>query len=140
MLVGRSVNVAFELADLTASSSVLIHELNQPRQPILRGERRHDRGVDVLETAEADLGLAGGGELIADVDGELGDLVLDMVKDRRANVHEHAAVLEHGFDLGHGESYTSSAWAGPRVGLASNDRAAATASTWSVLSNRRARR
>ena len=53
-----------------------------------------------LEATQPAFDLAGRGELVADLDRELRDLVLDVVKDQRAHGDEHPAVLEHRFDLG----------------------------------------
>ena len=85
VFVEQRVDVAFELADLATRRPVLVDERDQPRQPILAGHGRHDRGVDLFEATEPAFDLAGRGELVADLDGELGDLVVDVVKHQRAD-------------------------------------------------------
>ena len=57
------------------------------------------REVDTFELAEPAFDLAVRGELVADLDRQLRQLILDMMKHQRANGHEHPAVLDHGFDL-----------------------------------------
>src|SRR5690606_2672622 len=69
VFVEELVDVGFEAADLTASCSVLVDEWQQPRQSIGAGQRGHDRRVDHFEATEAAFDLAGGGELVADLDG-----------------------------------------------------------------------
>ena len=131
---------AFQLSDLTTRRPVLFDERKQPRQPIHAGKRGDDRGVDLFEATEPTLNLAGGGELVADLDREFRDLVLDVIKRRRAHADQHATMLEHHFDLGDQRVIHLQGLDRPSVGSASNARAAATASTTSVLSKRRERR
>jgi hypothetical protein len=68
---------------------------------IRRRDGRDDRGVDLLEAAQPTFDLAVSGELVADLDRQLGDLVLDVMKHQRADADEHPTVLQHRLDLGH---------------------------------------
>jgi hypothetical protein len=53
VLIEEPIEIAFELMDLAAGLAVVIDERHQPRQPVGARHRRHDRGVDVFETAQA---------------------------------------------------------------------------------------
>ena len=98
--VEQLVDPAFERADLAAGSPVLVDERQEPGDPVGAGLGRHDGGVDGFELAEPGLDLAGGRELVADLGGQLGQLVLGVVQHQGAGRDQGAAVLEHGFDLG----------------------------------------
>lgn len=89
--------------DLAASGPVLVHQGDQPGQPgqpVLAGQGGSGGAIDVLEPAEPGFDLAGGGELVADLCGEFGELVLGVVQGENAQVNQHSAVFEHRLDLG----------------------------------------
>ena len=65
-----------------------------------RQRGRHERHVDVFEPTQPAFDLADGAELVTDLNRELADLVLGVVKHQRADCDKHSTVLQHGLDLG----------------------------------------
>ena len=57
--------------------------------------------LELSEAHQAGFDLAVRAELIADLGGQLGQLVSDVMQAQRAQLHQHAAVFEHRFDLRH---------------------------------------
>jgi hypothetical protein len=101
VLVEQLVDATLELADLPACLTVVVDEREQPRHPVRARLGRHIGGVDGLELPQSRLELARRGQLVADVGGQFGELVADVVQQQRSGLHERPAVPEDGFELGH---------------------------------------
>ena len=98
--VEQLVDETLQSADLAARSAVLVDEVLESFEPVPAGWGRGSVGVHVLEAAQPTLDIAGRGELVAHLGGQLGDLVADVVKHQSAGSHKGSAVLEHCLDLG----------------------------------------
>jgi hypothetical protein len=55
----------------------------------------------LLEASEAAFDLSGRSELVPDVDGQFGDLVLHVVKDQGPHRYQHATMFQDSLDLGY---------------------------------------
>ena len=97
--VEQLVDETLQSADLAASSAVLVDERLQPGEPVPARWGRGCVGVDPFEAAQPGFDLAGRGELVAHLGGQLGDLVADVVEHQSASSHKGSAVFEHRLDL-----------------------------------------
>ena len=98
--VEQVVDEPLEAADLAARGAVLVDERLELRQAIAAGRGRTRGGVEVFEAAQPGFDLSVAGELVADLGGQLGDQVGDVVQAQCACGHQRSAVLKHGLDLG----------------------------------------
>jgi len=99
VLIKEPGQVGLEISDLAPPGSVLDEEVGEPSEPVPTRRALDGGGVDVFQAAEAGLDLAVGAELVPDRGGELGQLILDVMKGQRAQADQGAAVFEHRFDL-----------------------------------------
>ncbi len=117
MAVEQVVDEPFQSADLAARGSVLVDEVLEPFEPVRACGGRACVGVDVFEAAQPAFDLAAGVELVADLGGELGDLVGDVVQHECYGCYQGSAVLEHRLDLGHQRVVGLQRLDGPEGGL-----------------------
>lgn len=100
MFVEELVDDPFETADLLAGVAVLVDDRNQPGEPVLPSDGRHISQIDGFEPAKPGLDLALRTELVADLGGEFGELVPNVVQQQGPGCDQGPAVLWNSFYLG----------------------------------------